>query len=75
MKQFAESTGGRALFPKNANDLVPLYASIARDLGTSYTISYSPLKPTGDNKVRRIEIRPVDVRLHLIQSRSGYYAK
>ena len=49
--------------------------SIARDLGTSYTISYTPIKPPGDNKLRRIEIRPIDTRLHLIQSRTGYYAK
>jgi len=75
MKRFAEATGGKAYFPKSPTELEPLYASIARDLGSSYTISYAPLKPPGDNKLRRIEIRPVDVRLHVIQSRTGYYAK
>jgi len=75
MKQFAQATGGKAYFPRSPSELGPLYTSIARDLGTSYTISYSPLKPPGDNKLRRIEIRPVDVRLHVIQSRAGYYAK
>jgi len=75
MKQFAQATGGKAYFPKNPNELGPLYESIARDLGTSYTIAYAPLKAPGDNKLRRIEIRPIDVRLRVIQSRTGYYAK
>jgi len=75
MKQFAKATGGKAYFPKNPNELGPLYASIARDLGTSYTIAYAPLKSPGDNKLRHIEIRPIDVRLRVIQSRTGYYAK
>jgi Ca-activated chloride channel family protein len=75
MKKFASETGGKSYFPRNPSELGPLYASIARDLGTSYTISYAPSKPPGDNKLRRIEIRPIDTRLHLIQSRTGYYAK
>jgi Ca-activated chloride channel family protein len=75
MKQFAEATGGKAYFPKSPAELAPLYETIAQSLGTSYTIAYSPLKPAGDNKLRRIEIRPIDLRLHLIQSRSAYYAK
>jgi Ca-activated chloride channel family protein len=75
MKQFAQATGGKAYFPKNPNELGPLYTSIARDLGTSYTIAYAPLKSPGDNRLRHIEIRPIDVRLRVIQSRTGYYAK
>jgi len=75
MKRFAGETGGKSYFPKSPSELGPLYTSIARDLGTSYTISYAPLKPPGDNKLRRIEIRPIDTRLHLVQSRTGYYAK
>lgn len=75
MKDFAAATGGKAYFPKTANELAPLYSKIARDLGTAYTISYAPIKPPGDNKLRRIEIKTLDVRLHLTQSRSGYYAK
>jgi Ca-activated chloride channel family protein len=75
MKQFAQATGGKAFFPRTPNELGPLYTSIARDLGTSYTIAYAPLKSSGDNKLRRIEIRPIDVRLRVTQSRTGYYAK
>jgi len=75
MKQFAQATGGKAYFPKSPNELGPLYTSIAQDLGTSYTIAYAPLKSPGDNKLRHIEIRPIDVRLRVNQSRTGYYAK
>lgn len=75
MRDFAQATGGKAYFPKTAGELAPLYSKIAHDLGTSYTISYAPLKPPGDNKLRHIEIKPIDVRLHVTQSRAGYYAK
>ena len=75
MKQFAQATGGKAYFPKSPNELGPLYTSIAQNLGTSYTIAYAPLKSPGDNKLRHIEIRPIDVRLRVNQSRTGYYAK
>jgi len=74
MKRFASETDDKSYFPKNPSELGPLYASIARDLGTAYTISYAPSK-SPDSKLRHIEIRPVDVRLHLVQSRTGYYAK
>jgi VWFA-related protein len=76
MTAFARATGGQAYFPKGASDLPPLYTAIARDLGTSYTIAYSPSIPPGNKKLRHIEVRPVDnAAFHVIQSRSSYDAK
>jgi Ca-activated chloride channel family protein len=74
MKQLAEASGGRAYFPKIAEDLVAVYEQIARDLGRSYSISYATTRPA-DGKFRKIEVKTIDVRLRLAQSRDGYYAR
>ena len=74
MKQLAEASGGRAYFPKFPEDLVGVYEQIARDLGRSYSISYATTRPA-DGKFRKIEVKPIDVRLRIAQSRDGYYAR
>jgi len=74
MKQFAEASGGRAYFPKAADEMVGIYEQIGRDLGRAYSISYSPEKPA-DGKFRKIDVRTLDVRLKVAQSRDGYYAR
>jgi len=74
MKQLAEASGGKAFFPKAVEDLVGVYEQIGRDLGRAYSISYaSPKSP--DGKFRKIQVKTLDVRLHVSQSRDGYYAR
>jgi len=74
MKQLAESSGGKAFFPSKAEDLVGVYEQIGRDLGRAYNISYASTK-AADGKFRKIQVRTLDVRLHVAQSRDGYYAR
>lgn len=74
MQQMAEASGGHAYFPKVAEDLAGVYEQIARDLGRAYSISYATTK-TPDGKFRKIEVKPIDVRLRIAQSRDGYYAR
>jgi len=74
MKQLAESSGGRAFFPAAVEDLVRVYEQIGRDLGRAYSIGYAPRKEP-DGKFRKIEVRTLDVRLRVSQSRDGYYAR
>jgi Ca-activated chloride channel family protein len=74
MKQLAESSGGRAYFPEAVEDLAGVYEQIGRDLGRAYSISYVPAKEP-DGKFRKIQVRTLDVRLHVSQSRDGYYAR
>ena len=74
MKQLAEASGGHAYFPKAAEELTGVYEQIARDLGRAYSIAYATTKPP-DGKFRRIEVKPIDVRLRVAQSRDGYYAR
>jgi VWFA-related protein len=74
MRQLADASGGRAFFPAAAHELVGIYEQIGRDLGRSYSITYAP-KKAADGKFRKIEVRPLDVRLRIAQSRDGYYAR
>jgi Ca-activated chloride channel homolog len=74
MKQLAEASGGRAFFPSEPGDLVHVYEQIGRDLGRAYTISYAPSR-SPDGKFRKIDVQTLDVRLHVSQSRDGYYAR
>ena len=74
MKQLAEVSGGRAFFPRAIEELVGVYEQIGRDLGRAYSISYTSPKPP-DGKFRKIQVRTLDVRLKVAQSRDGYYAR
>jgi Ca-activated chloride channel homolog len=74
MKQLAEASGGRAYFPEFADELTKVYEQIGRDLGRAYSISYAATK-LPDGKFRKIEVKPIDVRLRVAQSRDGYYAR
>jgi Ca-activated chloride channel family protein len=75
MEELAEVSAGRVLFPERVEDIVPLYQQIGRELGTSYTMGYVSTNSEKDGSFRRIEVRTHDERLHLTQSRNGYYAK
>jgi Ca-activated chloride channel homolog len=75
MQQLAERSGGRMLYPRRMEDIVPLYEGIGRELGTSYSLGYTPADERTDGSLRRIEIRTSDPALRLTQSRTAYYAK
>jgi hypothetical protein len=75
MQQLAERSGGRMLYPRRMEDIVPLYEGIGRELGTSYSLGYTPADERTDGSLRRIEIRTTDPALRLTQSRTAYYAK
>lgn len=74
MNEMAEISGGRAFYPRVPEDMVGVYEQIGRDLGRAYSITYESEKAP-DGKFRKIEVRPIDVRLHISQSRDGYYAR
>ena len=75
MQQLAERSGGRILYPRKMEDIVPLYEGLGRELGTSYSLGYTPSNERVDGSLRRIEIRTMDPTLRLTQSRTAYYAK
>jgi len=74
MEAIAERSGGRVLFPRTFQDIVPLYQQIGRELGTSYSLGYISRNPESEGELRQIEVRTTDETLRLSQSRKSYYA-
>lgn len=57
MRTLADETGGRAFFPAQALELVPLYGAIARELADQYTLGYRSNNPRLDGAFRRLAVR------------------
>jgi len=72
MEQLASSTNGRILYPRNLEEVAPLYDAIGRELGRSYSIGYAPANPSNDGRVRKIEVRVRRDSVHVSQSRDSY---
>ncbi len=75
MEMLAAESGGRILFPKEIEDIVPLYERIGKELGSAYTLAYISDDSKSDGSLRRIEVRAADGTLRLSQSRTAYYAR
>jgi VWFA-related protein len=75
LQLLADRTGGRIHEIRRLDDLAGLYAKVAADLRTLYTIAYQPPNPgTHDGKWR--EIRVEIARADLVAStKPGYYAR
>jgi VWFA-related protein len=75
LQLLADRTGGRIHEIRRLDDLAGLYAQVAADLRTLYTIAYQPPNPgSRDGKWR--EIRVEIARADLVAStKPGYYAR
>lgn len=67
----ARATGGRAFF--NTNDLKGAIDDIAAEGANYYEISYAPINPKYDGKLRRIQVKLEEKGYHL-SYRRFYYA-
>src|SRR5262249_3666473 len=72
LESMAESSGGRVLFSRKLQDVVPLYKQISRELGSAYSIGYVSNIPPSVQGFREITVVTRDKRLHVVQSRPGY---
>jgi VWFA-related protein len=70
----ASASGGHAAFPKEIEDLLPLYERIQRDLGTGYHITYKSLRPP-DGQLRRVEVQVRNSDLKVYQATNSYYPR
>jgi Ca-activated chloride channel family protein len=73
LKQFATTTGGRAIFVDKAEDLLPVYGQVADELATQYTIAYTPPVAHRDGKWHTIAVR-VNRENCTARTRTGYLA-
>lgn len=56
LRKVSERTGGRAFFPKRADDLRDTFAEIGEELRTQYLITYSPTGSQRSARKIRVEI-------------------
>jgi Ca-activated chloride channel homolog len=73
MRQLALSTGGRPFFPLKIEDLSGVYAQIADELASQYTLGYTSLNPRQDGAWRRVSVS-VDRPNLTTRAKQGYYA-
>ena len=79
LSALAESTGGRAFFPKKDVDLKTAFAEIEQELRSQYLIAYSSTNKKRDGAYRkmRLEITNPDLQKAQLKLRyrPGYFAK
>jgi VWFA-related protein len=73
MRQLAQETGGRSFFPEKIEDLNGVYAQIADELASQYTIGYTSKNPRNDGAFRRIVVQIARPGL-TPRTKRGYYA-
>jgi|SRR5688572_1415981 len=74
LKLVADRTGGTLNTIRRLEDMGTLYALVAADLRTLYTIEYQPLNDKRDGKWRSIKV-DVDKPDLIPRARQGYFAK
>lgn len=74
LKRISAETGGRAYFPRAAEDLQDSFRQIEAEMRSQYLVAYAPTNTAKDGRFRRIEVqlqkRPDVTIIH----RRGYYA-
>ena len=74
MKTLARETGGRGFLVKNAKDVLPAFAQIAREIRSGYTIEFEPSDTSvGFRSIRVVADAGNDDQL-VARTRAGYYA-
>jgi VWFA-related protein len=73
LRQLTQQTGGRVFFPKQVSELTGVYAQIADELSSQYTIGYTSRNPKRDGAWRRVIVRLPDSNL-TARTKQGYYA-
>lgn len=72
LRMLAQETGAQAFFPMQIGELKKVYAAIAEELSSQYSIAYVPVNARADGRYRRIVVRvPGRPELRL-RTRTGY---
>jgi VWFA-related protein len=72
LEHLAAASGGRILFPRRFQDVVPMFKHLSHDIGTTYSIGYTSSVPRNAAGFRQITVTARDPRVRLTQSRAGY---
>ena len=74
MRTLAQESGGQAFFPLQISELKGIYASIAEELSSQYSIAYAPANGRADGRFRRISVRLSSHPEFKLRTRAGYTA-
>jgi Ca-activated chloride channel family protein len=72
MRTLARETGGRSFFPLKIEDLGDVYAQIADELASQYTLGYTSKNPKRDGAWRRLGVHVARSGV-TARTKSGYY--
>jgi Ca-activated chloride channel homolog len=73
LRQFAQETGGRAFFPSRGDDLKGVYAQIADELSSQYSLGYASTNTRRDGGWRRIQVQVLRAQA-IPRTKRGYFA-
>jgi VWFA-related protein len=73
LRTLAQDSGGRAIFPTKIEDLTDVYAQIADELASQYTVGYTSSNSKRDGAWRRVVVR-VSRPDVAARTKNGYYA-
>ena len=68
LQQLAEAAGGNVAYPIKPDDVAPIYEQIARELGTTYSLTVASTRPAGNGSIPRLEVRAGGASLRVRQS-------
>jgi VWFA-related protein len=72
LQALAEVTGGSAYFPLRLDELEGIYAEIAAELESQYSLSYYPTNQSWNGEWRTLQVR-LKSAAGRVQARPGYY--
>ena len=75
MRMLAQETGAQAYFPLQIFELKGIYASIAQELSSQYSLAYSPNNGRADGRFRKILVRIASRPELKLRTRTGYTAE
>jgi Ca-activated chloride channel family protein len=73
LRQLAQETGGRSFFPTKVEDLNGVYAQIADELASQYTLGYTSRNARRDGAWRRVVVQVLKPSM-TPRTKRGYYA-
>jgi Ca-activated chloride channel family protein len=75
LKMLAAETGAQSFFPLDVRELKTVYASIAEELSSQYSLAYAPANPRADGRFRRIIVQIASHPELRPRTRTGYTAE
>ena len=74
LKKLAEETGGQWFFPDHIDELESVYARIAKELKSQYSMGFFSNNTRRDGSWRRVVVQTTSEEGLLVRTKLGYYA-